>query len=238
MTMDLRRLVDLSTAFGASAVRPYFGTRHRPRSSIPTLPIELYEFETCPYCRLVREAASCLSLDVNIYPCPKRGERFRPKVKAEGGREMFPYMVDPNTGVRMYESADIAQYLFAQYGDGRVPWFIERRGFAVATSMIASAFRAGRGLRAVRSKRPERALELYGYEGSPYCRIVREALCELELGYRLHNVPRQSPGRRAFEMRSGKMQVPFLVDDNTGTRLFESAEIVDYLYDVYAMERR
>lgn len=236
--MDLRRIFDVSTAVGASAARPYFGNRHRPRTRVPSSAIELYEFEACPYCRLVREAASCLSLDVNVYPCPKGGERFRPKVKAEGGRDMFPYLIDQNTGVRMYESADIARYLFEQYGDGRVPWYIQRRGFAVGTSMMASAFRARRGLRAVPSRRPERTLELYAYEGSPYCRIVREALCELELAYVLHNVPRQSPGRPAFQLRSSKMQVPFLVDDNTGARLFESAEIVAYLYEVYAIDPR
>ncbi len=29
-----------------------------------------------------------------------------------GGKAQFPYLVDPNTGVEMYESLDIIDYLF------------------------------------------------------------------------------------------------------------------------------
>ncbi|MGB5268505.1 MAG: glutathione S-transferase N-terminal domain-containing protein, partial [Polyangiales bacterium] len=84
------------------------------------------------------------------------------------------------------------------------------------------------------SRQPEKLLELYSYEGSPYCRIAREALCELELPYRLHNVPRRSPDRGAYVAISGKMQVPYLSDPNTGAQMFESAEIRSYLYQTYA----
>ena len=38
-------------------------------------------------------------------------------------------------------------------------------------------------------------------EPSPFCRLVRERLCELELPYRLHNVARGSARRQAFEAR-------------------------------------
>ena len=30
-----------------------------------------------------------------------------------GGKQRFPFLVDPNTGQQMYESDDIIQYLFA-----------------------------------------------------------------------------------------------------------------------------
>ena len=33
-----------------------------------------------------------------------------------GGKAQFPYLVDPNTGVEMYESLDIIDYLFETYG--------------------------------------------------------------------------------------------------------------------------
>jgi len=46
----------------------------------------------------VREALSILALGAEIYPCPKGGRRYRPQVLARGGRELFPYLVDPNTG--------------------------------------------------------------------------------------------------------------------------------------------
>ncbi len=232
--MDFTRFWDLTTATAASAARPNFGNVHFERTKTPEQPLELYEFEVCPYCRIAREALSALSLDPIIYPCPKGSGRFREKVKQEGGRYQFPYLVDPNTGVSMYESADIADYLFRQYGDGQTPWFLRQRGFAVSTSMLASGFRPQRGRRAVPSREPEKLLELYSYEGSPFCRIAREALCELELPHQLRNVPRRSPDRDAFVSISGKMQVPYLLDPNTGAQMFESEAIRRYLYETYA----
>jgi glutathione S-transferase len=232
--MDLTRFLDVTTATAASAARPNFGNVHHERSKSPAEPLELYEFEVCPYCRIAREALSALSLDPVVYPCPKGGTLFREKVKREGGRYQFPYLVDPNTGVSMYESADIVEYLFREYGEGKPPWFLSQRPFAVTTSMIASAFRPNRGRHAVRSRQPENLLELYSYEGSPFCRIAREALCELELPYRLHNVPRSSPDRGDYVAISGRMQVPYLRDPNTGAQMFESAEIRRYLYATYA----
>lgn len=233
--MSLSRLWDVTTATAASAARPNFGNVHHERRKTPEQPLELYEFEVCPYCRIAREALSALSLDPIVYPCPKGGARFREKVKAEGGRYQFPYLVDPNTGVAMYESADIAEYLFREYGNGRVPWFLKQRVFAVGTSMLASGFRPGRGRYVVPSRQPKELLELYSYEGSPFCRIAREALCELELPHRVRNVPRRSPDRDAFVSLSGKMQVPYLLDPNTGVRMFESGDIRAYLYETYAL---
>ncbi|KPK17112.1 MAG: hypothetical protein AMJ62_02515 [Myxococcales bacterium SG8_38] len=235
--MDLARLWDVTTATAGSAARPNFGNRHHPRLKVPERPLELYEFELCPYCRIAREALSALSLDPVIFPCPKGGTRFRLRVKADGGRLLFPFLRDPNTGIAMYESADIAAYLFREYGDGHVPWFLRRRAFAVSTSMLSSALRPHRGGYAVQSRLPEQLLVLYSYEGSPFCRIAREALCELELPYQLRNVPRGSPDRPGFVAISGKMQVPYLVDSNTGVQMFESDEIRRYLYDTYAEER-
>jgi glutathione S-transferase len=234
--MNFGRVLDLTTATAASAARPNFGNVHYERRNVPQRPLELYEFEACPFCRIAREALSALSLDPIVYPCPRGGTLFREKVKSEGGRYQFPYLVDPNTGVAMYESADIVEYLFREYGSGRAPWFLRQRAFAVVTSMLASGFRPHRGRHAVRSRQPEKLLELYSYEGSPFCRIAREALCELELPHQLRNVPRKSPGRDGFVSVSGKMQVPYLLDPNTGAQMFESADIRQYLYDTYAIE--
>ena len=60
----------------------------------------------------------------------------------------------------------------------------------------------------------------YSFEPSPFCRIVREALCSLEIPYLLHNVAKGSPRREAFVARSGRMMVPWLVDPNTGIEMF------------------
>ena len=68
---------------------------------------------------------------------------------------------------------------------------------------------------------------------SPYCRLVRERLCELELPYLVHNVARGSDKRAAFVERSGRMMVPYLIDPNTSIEMFESADIVAYLEESY-----
>src|ERR1041385_5373525 len=72
----------------------------------PEKRLELYEFEACPYCRKVREALSILDLEAVVYPCPKQGPRYRREVERRGGKQQFPYLVDPNTGKEMYESED------------------------------------------------------------------------------------------------------------------------------------
>jgi glutathione S-transferase len=148
---------------------------------------------------------------------------------------MFPYLVDPNTGAAMFESDDIVAYLFERYGDGRVPWRLAAGPLTDASSTLAGLVRLGRGSRYRRARVPEQLLDLYSYEASPFCRIVREALSSLELSYHLRNVAVGSPHRDAFVTRSGRMMVPWLADPNTGAELFESADIVRYLETTYAL---
>ena len=230
--MPMNRALDVATSFCSSISRLGAGVRATPPAARPAQPLELYEFEACPFCRKVRDALTELDLEAMIYPCPKGGSVFRPRVVALGGKEQFPYLGDPNTGTRLYESDDIVSYLFATYG-GRNPGVLLRGSLATATSAVASAFRPTAGAKARSSRRPAAPLELWSFEASPFCRIVRETLCELELPYLLHNVGKNSAGRPAFVARSGKMMVPYLVDPNTGREMFESAEIRAYLNDTY-----
>ena len=135
----------------------------------------------------------------------------------------------------MYESDDIVRYLFAQYGTGKAPTMF-RMGPLNDISAVLSGLPRGRaGSRVSPSRNPDQPLELASFEGSPYCRIVRERLCTLEIPYLLRNVAKGSPSRVAFEKRSGKMMVPWLSDPNTGTEMFESEDIVAYLQDRYAV---
>ena len=155
-------------------------------------------------------------------------------MRRRGGKLLFPYLVDPNTGQAMYESDDIVRHLFTTYGDGGVPAMLRLWPLADVTSGLASAFRPGFGTRYRPARAPEQPLELWSFEASPFCRIAREALCSLELPYVLHNVAKGSAGRDAFVARSGRMMVPYLVDPNTGAAMFESADIVRYLDATYA----
>jgi len=229
----MNRSLDVATSFAASVARFGSGMQVVALGRRPKQRLELYEFEACPYCRKVREALSALDLTATVYPCPKGGPRFRPAVQKRGGKAQFPFLVDPNTKREMYESDDIITYLFDQYGTGEVPLLLRLGPLTDVSSMLASAWRPAGGARYVRAKPPEKPLELYSFEASPFCRIVRERLCALEIPYVLHNVAKGSPGRDAFIERSGKMMVPYLVDPNTDTEMFESADIVAYLDRTY-----
>lgn len=230
----MNRLLDVTTSLLATVCRVGFAERVSPLGPRPEKPLELYDFEACPYCRKAREALTVLDVDVMVHPCPKGGPRHRAQVRRRGGKEQFPWLVDPNSGVEMYESDDIVRYLFERYGEGSPPLALSAGPLTDATSMLASAVRFGRGLRYRPSRPPAEPLELWSYEGSPFCRLVREALCELEIPYLLHNVAQRSPRREAFVARSGKMMVPYLADRNTGAEMFESADIVAYLDRTYA----
>jgi len=231
----MNRTLDVATSLGASIARLGSGVSVGPLGRRPEQPLQLYEFESCPFCRKVRETLTILDLDADIFPCPKGGERFRPGVVESGGKALFPYLVDPNTGKAMYESSDIVRYLFAEYGDGKVPVLLAAGPLTLGTAMVASGLRLGLGERVRPSRAPDRPLELWSFESSPFCRIVREMLCSLELPYRLHNVGKGSPGRPAFRERAGRMMVPYLADPNNGIELFESADIVAYLEGTYGV---
>jgi glutathione S-transferase len=229
----IRRGYDLTTSLAASVARLGSGLRVGRLGPRPAKLFELYDFEACPFCRRVREALSMLDLDAMVYPCPRRGTRFRPIVAARGGRTRFPYLVDHDTGDAIYESQPIIEHLYARYGDGSPPRLL--RAAFQPSSVVASAARVTHGRRAIPSRAPGQPLDLWSFESSPYCRLVREALCELELPYHLHNVAKGSRRRAAFVARSGKMMVPYLADPNTGAEMFESADIVRYLRSTYGV---
>lgn len=229
----MSRALDVTTSYIATTLRFPAGLFARPNRRRPEKPFELYEFEACPFCRKVREALSELDLDAIVYPCPKGG-KFREIVKSKTGKNQFPFLIDPNSGTEKLESSDIIRYLAKTYGSGGVSFPLLLGPITNVWSSMASLPRIARGLTARPSKRPEKLLELWSFEASPYCRLVREALCELEIPYLLHNVAKNGQMRRAFVERSGKMRVPYLYDPNTGREMFESADIVRYLNDTYS----
>jgi glutathione S-transferase len=229
----MNRSLDVSTAFLSSGFRFGLGLMAQGTERKPRELLQLYEFEACPFCRKVREGLTSFDLDALVYPCP-RGSRYREVVRARGGKTMFPFLVDPNTGKEMYESDDILRYLADTYG-GRVPFGLQLGPVTTVTSSLASLVRPARGRTARTAKEPEQPLELWSFEESPFCRIAREALCELTLPYRLHNLGKRSAARPAFREMTGRLQVPYLRDPNTGAAMFESADIVAYLEKTYAV---
>jgi glutathione S-transferase len=246
--------VDVLSSTLTSTLRFWRGTNARGSMRQPARHLQLYEFEACPYCRLVREALTELDLDALIYPTPHGGKRFRPKMAEIGGKQQFPFLVDLNSGESMYESADIIDYLYQRYGGRPAPTRL-LRPLDVSSSVLAGIPRFRAGAQARPSRAPKRPLELFSFESSPYSRRVRELLCELELPFLLRStgkarwqdlgppvmrailfadLPVQGRTRTELLERAGKVQVPYLVDQNTGTALFESQAIRDYLLATYA----
>lgn len=249
--MKATEFLNNMAATGVTLMR---GIASQPAAVKPAKLLELYEMEGCPFCRLVREALTTLDLDAMIYPCPKNGLRFRPLVREISGKEQFPFLIDPNTGVALHESADIVDYLYATYGGRAAMSQLKLRWVDLPTSMAASTLRAGKGLQKRAAKVPDAPLDLWSFEGSPFARPVRELLCEMEIPYRLHNagrtvwqdwllpplreklLPDYQPaeaGRIDLLARAGRVQVPYLYDENTGSGLFESADILRYLRETY-----
>lgn len=254
--MRIPHTLDVASSVAASSAAQWRGTSAGKKTTQPEKLLELYEFENCPYCRAVREALTELDIDAVIYPCPKDGTRFRPLSKEKAGESQFPFLVDPNTGKSMLESAEIIEYLFQTYAGRSTPARLKESKAKVASSFAASAARGLKGISAAPSKAaPEKLLELYSFESSPYSRLVRERLTELEIPYILRNfgkfqksdmgpswVRKQffpddvAKGRNRVELqkRAGKMQVPYLIDPNTDTEMFECQDILAYLDSTYA----
>lgn len=80
--------------------------------------IELYQKEDCPYCAKVRGVLTDLHLDWVSRTAPK-GAKQRQRLLELGGKEQVPFMVDTETGIMMYESDNIIQYLRQHYGGFR-----------------------------------------------------------------------------------------------------------------------
>lgn len=245
---------NFTTSMFATVIRTGTGITSAIAPVKPEKVLKLYDIESCPYCRLVREALTELDLDVEIYPCPKRGERYRQYVQETGGKAQFPFLVDDNTGVKLYESIDIIEYLFETYMQTRLPFKWKLAMLQQLGSKMASVARVGRGNKKRSSNPPEKLLELYSFESSPYARPVRERLCELEIPYLLRNCGRteisewllppvrdflklkpksELKNRKELLARAGRMAIPYLVDPNQGIEMFESADIVDYLDQEY-----
>ena len=239
-------------ALGTSLVRLGRGAVATGNRGEPSKILELYDCENDPECRPVREALTMLDLEVMVYPVPRNGKRFRRRLTEMSDSDQVPFLHDPNTGERLQGAEVIVDYLYSQFArEGeKAPMKL------LALAIVASTLRGSKGRNARPSEAPEQPLELYSFEASPYARLVRETLCEREVPYLLHNVGK-GPGkmveylppvlrenrikdylpdtenRRKLVARGGHMMVPYLVDPNTGSAMYESADIQDYLLETY-----
>jgi glutathione S-transferase len=139
---------------------------------------------------------------------------------------------DPNTDVTLYDSERIVDYLFERYGREKAPARLRGGHFATWSSKLASRLR-GNGTEAQSAVRPTLPLELWSYEASPECRIVREVLGRYCLPYVLYNVGKNSLKKNKLRRISGDRELPFLIDPNRGTRVTGADRIRNYLHETY-----
>jgi len=78
---------------------------------------------------------------------------------------------------------------------------------------------------------PEEMLEVYQFEGCPYCSKVRSKLTDLGLDFITRHVDPHDRSR--VEEVSGQTGVPVLKDPNTDTVMPESDDIIEYLDEHY-----
>jgi len=212
----------------------------------PAQDLILYGYDASPYCKIVRETLNLLDLTYEYRPCPgARAGQFSQDLKQRTGRQTVPFLIDPNTNTEMFESGDIIEYLVATYGpspdlyDRKALWPITFTQFAVSTATTAAILLDMPGARRQANARPDneqmQSIEVWAYECSPFCRPVFEKLCALNLPHKVVSCSRGSANRDLLFAKTGRFQVPYLVDPNTGIEMYESQAIVDYLEKVYTV---
>ena len=225
--------------------------------------VQLYDIENSRDCRLVRERITELDLVVEkVIPATPNSRVFveesyeyalpagttvprlvvmegSTEKVVEGSSKILSYLDDTYSVAS--DSADTAssddeleeakdQLIKALAGVGLYVSSLLRLGRGQSVAPAASATST------IPIPRPEKPLILYSYEGNQFCRLVREVLTELDIVYELRSAGKQSPRRQELAgITGGSSQCPYLIDPNTGVSLFESADIIKYLYNTYAL---
>lgn len=236
----------------ASSARLWRGTQVLRVAPAPKRPLIVHDRENDPRCRLLRELLTELQLDALIRPCPIGGRRFARKLP-EGAE--LPYLIDRDHGIQADGLNACLDHVLRQYAGLQRGARLLGSWPMRMSSRLASALRGSAGLQAQAARAPRKPLQLHGFESSPYTRLVRERLCELELEWLMKSFGKEQladwgppnlrltlkpwkpkPGglRESMLAQTGKAQVPYLVDPNTGEALFESVRILEYLDHEYA----
>ena len=78
-------------------------------------PLELWGYECSPFVRPVREKLSSLCLPHVMVSCSRGSANRNKLIEKTGVKFQVPFLVDPNTGVELFESPEIVDYLEAVY---------------------------------------------------------------------------------------------------------------------------
>lgn len=252
----MNRALDVSSSLLASTLRKWRGTVASKKVQLPAQRPVLFDREGDAECRLVREALTELNLDVDVFPIPEGGDRFLAKLKKLSGGDAIPFLYAPNTGGKHSGAQAIITELFRRYGGQEPPAALKPNLVNTLASRLVTELRFGGGTRMLPSRHPKKRLTLFSFESSPFSRLVREKLSELQIPYTLVNLGKQQRSdmgppyarwtlkkyqplpntkRDDFFKMHGDVQVPYIEDPNTGKAMFESADIVDYLMNEYGL---
>jgi anaphase-promoting complex subunit 7 len=167
----------------------------------PFKPLVLYSYEGNQFCRLVREVLTELDIVYELRSVGKHSSRREELADFSGGSTQCPYMIDPNTGVRMAESTDIIRYLYRTYalwtppseileGISKIllPWF---RPILTALAPVQAggepsqyekelAFHKSKIEKEVASE----PVVIYTYSLSPFCIEAKKLLDNLDIDYK------------------------------------------------------
>lgn len=200
-----------------------------------------YNVENDPKCRIVREVITELDLTVEkVIPSAPNSQTWeRDPLLKRLTKTDLPILVVAEYGKDQVLSGvnEILSYFEDRFDEYRIS-----NSPAPYLSDVATYFRQGRGTSVSAAALPSsytttiyQPLILYDYENNQFCRLVREVLTELDLTYKLETASKKSPRRdKMAEITGGSTQCPFLIDPNTNKQMFESKDIIFYLYKQYA----
>lgn len=261
LTMSMPNPLDTLTSGLASICRLPHGVTVSPsvitgKSSIIELR-KLYDIENSKECRTVREFITEYDLVIEkLIPAAKNSQSVVNQSYLEAlpeGQSVPCLVLKMEDGTEHVLSGEekIVSFLTETFDASKALASKDEDESIVqmATALLlkigyftAGLLRAGRGSEvspaAIKSHSPSpgKPLVLYSYEGNQFCRLVREVLTELDIVYELRSAGKGSPRRKELsEISGGSTQCPFLVDPNTGKTMSESAEIIQYLYNTYAL---
>jgi len=219
---------------------------------------KLYDIENSRECRIVREYITEYDLVVDkVIPATKNSRSVLDQTFLDAlptGQRIPCLVIELQDGQQEIISgeAQIVSLLKKSFDPMLANKTIENENAAVkklielfqnAGYYLAGLLRLGRGCKvspaamaSQRLRRPQMPLVLYSYEGNQFCRLVREVMTELDIVYELRSVGKQSPRRAELaQLTGGSSQCPYLIDPNTGKSMSESADIIQYLYNEYAL---
>lgn len=202
----------------------------------PEHTLVLFGLEHDPASRRVRETLGELDLAYLYRPCAAGGQGAR-GLASYGSDARYPLLVDEDHAMVLQGDEAIIAYLWERWARRKPPSTsalfrpLDRWMAEASSAQLPKVFTVDE---AARQRPPlEHPLQLWNIEASPYCRKVRSTLDRLDLPTEVLNICKASRRRAAMRERFGRVQVPVLIDPNTGTEMAESDAIVAWLEATY-----